>query len=112
MFKLGIAGVFGPEGDSAYHVQSICDQMDVPHIETSWDIGQLRQDHRVNLTPYPYPLAKVTARKDKTNYTNPLINEGLIYEYAVLVSGQKMLRPSLNIREQIWLVRFNECIFI
>ena len=60
LLQLGIAGIFGPHaGTTSPQVQSICDTMDIPHIETSWDASQQRQDFLVNLHPHPSILAKV-----------------------------------------------------
>nr|CAD7431086.1 unnamed protein product [Timema monikensis] len=56
----GVAGIFGPtSGETAETVQSICDTMDVPHIETRWDIRQRRHALSVNLYPHPATLSKV-----------------------------------------------------
>lgn len=57
---MGIAGVFGPQsGVTASHVQSICDALEVPHIETRWDYRLVREDYSVNLHPYPQALGQV-----------------------------------------------------
>ncbi|KAJ9588777.1 hypothetical protein L9F63_017936 [Diploptera punctata] len=62
LLQLGVAGIFGPHaGTTSSQVQSICDTMDIPHIETSWDTNQQRQDFLVNLHPHPSTLAKLYA---------------------------------------------------
>uniref|UniRef100_A0A8W7PVP5 Ionotropic glutamate receptor C-terminal domain-containing protein n=1 Tax=Anopheles coluzzii TaxID=1518534 RepID=A0A8W7PVP5_ANOCL len=38
LLKTGVAGIFGPSSPkSALHVQSVCDEKEMPHIETRWD---------------------------------------------------------------------------
>ncbi|PSN42074.1 hypothetical protein C0J52_16393 [Blattella germanica] len=62
LLELGVAGIFGPRaGVTSSTVQSICDTMDIPHIETSWDTNQRRQDFLINLHPHPSTLAKLYA---------------------------------------------------
>nr|CAD7443086.1 unnamed protein product [Timema bartmani] len=65
----GVAGIFGPtSGETAETVQSICDTMDVPHIETRWDIRQRRHALSVNLYPHPATLSKVRSLGGSTPY--------------------------------------------
>ncbi|CAG2067360.1 unnamed protein product, partial [Timema podura] len=65
----GVAGIFGPtSGETAETVQSICDTMDVPHIETRWDIRQRRHALSVNLYPHPATLSKVRYLGGPTPY--------------------------------------------
>lgn len=60
LLEQGIAGIFGPRaGPTSPMVQSICDTMDIPHVETTWDTRQHRQDFLVNLYPHPFTLARV-----------------------------------------------------
>lgn len=60
LLEQGVAGIFGPRaGPTSPLVQSICDTMDIPHVETSWDTRQHRQDFLVNLHPHPSTLARV-----------------------------------------------------
>lgn len=57
----GVAGIFGPQaGSTSALVQSMCDTMDIPHVETSWEMKQRRQDFLVNLHPHPSTLARVS----------------------------------------------------
>ena len=61
LLEQGIAGIFGPRaGPTSPMVQSICDTMDIPHVETTWDTRQHRQDFLVNLYPHPFTLARVS----------------------------------------------------
>lgn len=56
----GIAGIFGPqEGDSHYITQAICDNKEIPHILTRWELDQRKASCSVNLYPQAHVLAKV-----------------------------------------------------
>lgn len=56
----GALGIFGPKSDdTADHVESICDTMEIPHVEVRWDIHQRRGSCSVNLYPHPSVLSKV-----------------------------------------------------
>lgn len=55
----GIAAVFGPmSAISAAHVQSICDALEIPHIETRWDFREIPDFYAINLYPHYKTLAK------------------------------------------------------
>ena len=55
-----MAGLFGPQSSStSSHVQSICDTLEIPHIETRWDYRMKREDYSVNLYPHPHALGQV-----------------------------------------------------
>lgn len=67
---MGVAAIFGPQSPhTASHVQSICDTMEVPHLETRWDYRLRRESCLVNLYPHPSTLSKVNT---------PPLNEGEI----------------------------------
>ncbi|KAG8227033.1 hypothetical protein J437_LFUL013820, partial [Ladona fulva] len=58
----GVAAIFGPSSDATSEdVESICDTMEVPHIETRWDLYQRRGTVLLNLHPHPAALARVYA---------------------------------------------------
>ncbi|XP_065349447.1 glutamate receptor ionotropic, kainate 2-like [Cloeon dipterum] len=58
LMQTGVSGVFGPQSeDTAEHVQSVCDTMEVPHVEMRWDLAQRRGACAVNLFPHPSVLA-------------------------------------------------------
>ena len=62
LLRSGVAAVFGPEsGTTSSYIQSICDSMEIPHIETRWDyrVGPIREQYSINLYPYPPTLSKV-----------------------------------------------------
>ena len=56
-----MAAIFGPQsGTTSSHIQSICDTLEIPHIETRWDYRLVRDDYSVNLYPHPQALGKVS----------------------------------------------------
>jgi ionotropic kainate glutamate receptor 2 len=59
LLKTGVAAIFGPQSShTASHVQSICDTMEIPHLETRWDYRLRRESCLVNLYPHPSTLSK------------------------------------------------------
>lgn len=61
LLRSGVAAIFGPQSaHTASHVQSICDTMEIPHLETRWDYRLRRESCLVNLYPHPTTLSKVT----------------------------------------------------
>ena len=62
LLRSGVAALFGPQsGTTSSHVQSICDAMEIPHIETRWDYRLKRDDYSVNLYPHPTALSSVSS---------------------------------------------------
>ncbi|XP_055610691.1 glutamate receptor ionotropic, kainate 2 isoform X2 [Uranotaenia lowii] len=58
LLKTGVAAIFGPSSPkSALHVQSICDEKEMPHIETRWDAHTKLPT--LNIHPYPTILGRV-----------------------------------------------------
>lgn len=52
LLSSGIAAVFGPQSDlTSMHVQSMCDDLEVPHVLTRWEYRLQRDDISVNLYP-------------------------------------------------------------
>lgn len=67
LLRDGIAGIFGPTSDvTSMHVQSICDALDVPHVEMRWDFQLQRDDLSINLFPKPSILAQAYVDLIKT----------------------------------------------
>ncbi|XP_076267894.1 kainate-type ionotropic glutamate receptor subunit 1D [Rhynchophorus ferrugineus] len=59
LLRTGVAAIFGPQSPhTASHVQSICDTMEIPHLETRWDYRLRRESCLVNLYPHPTTLSK------------------------------------------------------
>ncbi|XP_074598842.1 glutamate receptor ionotropic, kainate 2-like [Brevipalpus obovatus] len=58
LLREGVASILGPSSSTtSMHVQSICDVLEIPHVETRWDSG-LRDYRSVNLHPKPSMMAK------------------------------------------------------
>ncbi|XP_049301470.1 glutamate receptor ionotropic, kainate 2-like isoform X3 [Anopheles funestus] len=58
LLKTGVAGIFGPSSPkSAVHVQSVCDEKEMPHIETRWDA--YTKLPTLNLHPHPHIMGRV-----------------------------------------------------
>ena len=59
LLRSGVAALFGPEsGSTSSHIQSICDAMEIPHIETRWDYLVRRDSYSINLHPSPKLISK------------------------------------------------------
>lgn len=59
ILRKGVAAVFGPQSSSAArHIQSICDTMEIPHLETR-RYKMNRGSCLVNLFPHPQALSEV-----------------------------------------------------
>ena len=56
----GVVAIFGPLSlsPSSTHTQSICDTLEIPHVETRWDFQLQRDDLSINLYPKTAVLAK------------------------------------------------------
>lgn len=59
LLEKGVVALFGPlrASPSSAHTQSICDALEIPHIETRWDFTQDRDDLSLNLYPQPSVLS-------------------------------------------------------
>jgi hypothetical protein len=71
-----MAGLFGPQSSvTSSHIQSICDTLEIPHMETRWDYRMKRDDYSVNLYPHPHALGQVCQIPNiKVVDTSPLPN--------------------------------------
>ncbi|GBP84886.1 Glutamate receptor ionotropic, kainate 2 [Eumeta japonica] len=59
LLRSGVAAISGPQSaPAAAHVQSICDTMELPHLETRWDYRTRRESCLVNLYPHPAALSR------------------------------------------------------
>lgn len=60
MLSTGVFSIFGPSSkSSSLHVQSICDTMEIPHVETMCNLHQQRGSCQVNIYPHPPVLARI-----------------------------------------------------
>ncbi|KAJ6217244.1 hypothetical protein RDWZM_008401 [Blomia tropicalis] len=59
LLEKGVVALFGPlsYSPSSAHTQSICDALEIPHIETRWDYKLHRDDLSLNLYPQPSVLS-------------------------------------------------------
>ena len=56
--KDGVAAIFGPMSMySAVHVQSVCDSLGIPHVETRWDLSPVEDVYSINLFPHYQDLS-------------------------------------------------------
>eukprot|EP00095_Tigriopus_kingsejongensis_P005732 maker-scaffold28_size608977-snap-gene-0.9 protein:Tk05732 transcript:maker-scaffold28_size608977-snap-gene-0.9-mRNA-1 annotation:"glutamate receptor kainate 2-like isoform x4" len=103
--QMGISGVFGPQSSvTASHVQSICDALEVPHIETRWDYRLVREDYSVNLHPHPQALGQAYADMVMAmNWKSCLIlyeeSEGLVRLQEVLKLSPRKHEIRVQIRQ-------------
>ena len=59
LLRNGVLGIFGPlTSATSMHVQSICDSLEIPHLETRWDFQEERNDLSINLFPRPAILSR------------------------------------------------------
>ncbi|GIX91527.1 glutamate receptor ionotropic, kainate 3 [Caerostris extrusa] len=59
----GVGAIFGPQLEAAsMHVQSICDDLEVPHIEARWEYRLMRDQLSINLYPRPSILSEAFVR--------------------------------------------------
>ena len=90
LLRTGVVAIFDPlDGHISRHVQSICDAMEIPHIETRWDFRWKRNDHSINLYPRPSILAKAYVDIVKAWGWEQFVivyedNEGLALYYCIL----------------------------
>ena len=60
LFWSGVVAIFGPQDDiPSMHVQSICENYDIPHIEARSEPNWHRSDLSINLYPSPNQLCSV-----------------------------------------------------
>lgn len=60
MLNKSIIAIFGPPTrDSISVVKSICDNKEIPHIQTRYDLNQHISSCGINLYPHPSTLSKV-----------------------------------------------------
>lgn len=99
----GIAAIFGPQSiESSAHIQSTCDVLNVPHMETRWDYRLEPSNHSINLFPEPRMLG--IAFRDLIKLKN-WKNFAILYEEnEALVRVQEVLKDP-DLREKQIVVR-------
>lgn len=59
LLSLGIAAIIGPQSTStSHHIQSICDNFEIPHIRTRWNVMAKKTQYSINLSPHPRTITK------------------------------------------------------
>lgn len=59
MLNTGVAGIIGPISEiTAMHTRSICDALEIPHLQVHWDIEARTDALSLNLYPRPEVLSK------------------------------------------------------
>ncbi|GBM97355.1 Glutamate receptor ionotropic, kainate 1 [Araneus ventricosus] len=91
----GVNAIFGPQ-DSLLgsHVQSLCDALDIPHIESRVDMEPEMKEFSINLHPSPRIVG--SAIRDLIHYLN-WTKVAIIYEEDMsLISLQELIRPPVK----------------
>ena len=92
----GVLGVFGPQSiETSTHIQSTCQVLNMPHLETRWDYRLDPANHSTNL--YPQPKSLGYAFRDLVKLKN-WKNFAILYEENdALVRVQEVLKdPDLR----------------
>jgi hypothetical protein len=59
MLRNGLAAVLGPSSSStSSHIQSICDALEIPHVNTGCQSRLRRTHYAINLHPHPTALGQ------------------------------------------------------
>ncbi|XP_022248257.1 glutamate receptor ionotropic, kainate 2-like isoform X2 [Limulus polyphemus] len=90
----GVAAIFGPQSiEPSATVQSTCDVLNVPHIETLWDFRARPDNHTVNLFPFANSLSKAYRDLVKSKEWK---NFAIIYEEnEALIRLEELLKDPL-----------------
>ncbi|XP_070509681.1 glutamate receptor ionotropic, kainate 2 [Chironomus tepperi] len=89
----GVTAIFGPPSDSLLgpHIQSICEALDIPHIETRFDIDHGAKEFSINLFPHQKKLND--AILDTVKYLNwtryAIIYEGVFKQQDLMKSSER-----------------------
>ena len=76
--KYGVQAIFGPADPIlGQHIHSICDALDIPHVEARLDLDQETREFSINL--YPAQSLLNAAFKDVMTYLN-WTKVAIIYE--------------------------------
>ncbi|CAL1283893.1 unnamed protein product [Larinioides sclopetarius] len=87
----GVSAIFGPQNPLlGSHIQSLCDALDIPHIEARLDVESEEKEFSINLYPSPWLLGR--AIRDLTKYLN-WTKVAIIYEDdTALINLQELLK--------------------
>lgn len=100
----GVVAIFGPSnGKSIQHVQSICDTLEIPHIEMHADFAPKRQDLTVNLYP---PAQLLTAAYIELFNAWNWTSFAIVYEDSdSMIRLQSLFRESSGTWTSKWSIR-------
>ena len=84
----GVSAIFGPQDPIlGAHIQSLCDALDMPHIEARLDLETELKEFSINLYPSPMIIGK--ALRDLIVYLNwtkiAVIYEDDICKYSLMI---------------------------
>ncbi|RWS04230.1 glutamate receptor ionotropic: kainate 2-like protein [Dinothrombium tinctorium] len=90
----GVSAIFGPQDPLlGSHIQSLCDALDIPHIEARVDLEPELKEISINLYPSPEIIGE--AIRDLIKYLN-WTKVAVIYEEDVaLIKLQQLLKPPM-----------------
>lgn len=87
MLRNGVAAVLGPSSaTTSSHIQSICDALEIPHVETQCHSRLHRAQYAINLHPHPSSLSKVIGEL-LFIYLYPLLTFLVLKAYFDIVRG-------------------------
>ncbi|XP_022241144.1 glutamate receptor ionotropic, kainate 2-like [Limulus polyphemus] len=94
LLSQGVAAIFGPQSiEPSATVQSTCDALHVPHMETRWDFRVRPDNHTVNLFPFAKTLSKAYRDLIKNKEWK---NLAIVYEEnEALIRLQELLQDPL-----------------
>lgn len=103
LLSQGVLGIFGPQSiETSTHIQSTCEVLNMPHLETRWDYRLEPANHSTNL--YPQPKSLGLAFRDLVKLKN-WKNFAILYEENdALVRVQEVLKDP-ELREKKIVVR-------
>ncbi|XP_042896248.1 glutamate receptor ionotropic, kainate 2-like [Parasteatoda tepidariorum] len=118
LLQKGVASLFGPQSEiGSMHVQSICDDLEVPHVEARWDYKVQRDQLSVNLYPHPSVLTNafvhlvnifhweeftiIYEEDDAIIRLKPFLEEGEKQKWSIRIYQFK----NSNYRETFWEVK-------
>ena len=86
MINKGAIAIFGPNDDRiGVHVQSVCDALDIPHIESRMHNLNIGKELSINLHPGAYAIAQ--SMRVLTSFLN-WTQIAVIYEDDISKSGK------------------------
>ncbi|CAG0921786.1 unnamed protein product [Notodromas monacha] len=95
LLQSGVAAIFGPtEPQVANHVQSICDAMDIPHVQLTWDNWQAFDHVRQSINLHPHPEVLGQAFETLIESWNWETFALLYEDFHGFIGLQTLLRPN------------------